>query len=256
MQRRSFLWGASAAACPICAGLVGRNAVASEEAPHWSYAGSTGPADWGSLSPDYATCSSGTAQSPIDLGNAFRGRIPPTDIAWHAVDRYGVVNNGHTIQVNVPPGSSITLLDNTYSLLQFHFHHASEHTIHGEHFPLEAHFVHQAGDGSLSVVGVLFEDGPENPELVPIWDVMPTEPGEVDVAGRRIDPNGLLPPSRSAYLYYGSLTTPPCSETVTWLVLSTPMSASAAQIDDFDAVFRANYRPVQSLNRRLLLLGG
>ena len=256
MQRRSFLLGASVAACPVCAGLAGRQALGSEDAAHWSYAGSTGPADWGSLSPDYATCSSGTAQSPIDLGNAFRGQIPSTDIAWHAVDRYSVVNNGHTIQVNVPEGSRITLLDKTYSLLQFHFHHASEHTIDGQHYPLEAHFVHQAEDESLSVVGVLFEDGADNPELAAIWGVMPTAPGEVDVVDRRVDPNGLLPRSRSAYLYYGSLTTPPCSEVVTWFVFSTPMSASAGQIEDFDAVFSANYRPVQPLNRRLLLLGG
>ena len=256
MRRRDFLMSTSAVACPLCVGLASHRAFGSEESPHWSYSGDEGPGHWGSLSPDYAACSGGAEQSPIDLAGAIQAEIAPADIAWRAMSQYGVVNNGHTIQVNVPEGNRTTVLGKDYAMLQFHFHHASEHTMDGQHFPLEAHFVHRAADGSLSVIGVLFAQGAENAALSTVWSVMPTAPGDVNVDGRPVDPIGMLPEARSAYLYYGSLTTPPCSEVVTWVVMSTPITASAGQIAEFDAVYRANYRPVQPLNRRLLLLGG
>ena len=256
MKRRTVLSRGGAITCSACAALASRHALGSEQSAHWSYAGSTGPAQWGSLSNDYVTCSSGSAQSPVDLTNAVRAEVPPADIAWHAMGQYGVVNNGHTIQVNVPDGNALTLLDRHYDLLQFHFHHDSEHTVNGAHYPMEAHFVHRSTDGSLAVVGVFLDDGPANRALETIWGIMPTEPGEIDVADRPVDPNDLLPAARSAFLYYGSLTTPPCSEVVTWMVLDTPISASARQIAEFDAIYNANYRPVQPLNRRLLLFGG
>lgn len=255
LRRRAFLTGAAAVACPLCAGLASRTVLGSESGhPTWSYGGATGPAEWGSLSADYAVCSSGRAQSPIDLTHAVRAQIPATDIAWQTFSHYGVLNNGHTIQVNVPEGSRVTLLGKDYALKQFHFHRVSEHTVNGEHYPMEAHFVHQADDDSLAVIGVFLEEGAENAALVPIWQVMPTDHGEVDVTDRAVDPNALLPGARSAYLYHGSLTTPPCSQVVTWYVFDTPATASAQQIAAFDALYPDNYRPLQPLNRRFLLL--
>ncbi len=256
MRRRNFLMSTSAVACPLCIGLAGRRAFGSEEAPHWSYSGEEGPGRWGSLSPDYAACSGGAEQSPIDLAGAIQAEMSPADIAWQPMSQFGVVNNGHTIQVNVPEGNRTTVLGKDFGMLQFHFHHDSEHTLNGQRFPLEAHFVHRAADSSLSVVGVLFEEGAENAALSTVWGAMPTAPGEVDIDGQPVDPNAMLPEARSAYLYYGSLTTPPCSEVVTWVVMSAPMTASAGQIADFAALYNANFRPLQPLNRRLLLLGG
>lgn len=256
MQRRMLIKAGTAIACPLCVGLATRRAFGSETAGHWSYAGDTGPDRWGSLSPDYAACADGIGQSPIDLSDAIRAEIPPADIAWQAMDTYGVLNNGHTIQVNAPGGNRVTVLGKPFSLLQFHFHHSSEHTIDGTQFPLEAHFVHRSDDQSLSVIGVMIDEGAENAALATIWSLMPHEESEIEITNRPLDPNALLPGSRSAYLYYGSLTTPPCSEVVTWVVLDTPVTASASQIAAFADLFPGNFRPVQPLNRRLLLFGG
>lgn len=218
---------------------------------HWSYDGASGPDHWGDLKAEYEACAAGAQQSPIDFRDVRSADLAAPQVNWHAFTGQ-VINNGHTIQVNVAPGSSMVLEGKTYQLLQFHFHHASEHTVDGKHYPLEAHFVHQAEDGTLGVLGVFFEEGASNPLLDHILALAPTGEGEAEET-LQVDPFALLPTDLRMYRYEGSLTTPPCSEVVEWVVFKQPMQASKTQLNAFAALFDHNYRPVQSLNRRYVL---
>ena len=228
--------------------LVG---AAARSQPHWGYEGAHGPEHWGSLDPGFAACSEGTRQSPIDLAEAEPGDLP--DIAFdYAPSAISIGNNGHTIQVDYQPGSGIVLEGTRYGLRQFHFHHPSEHTVEGGSFPLEMHLVHSAADGALAVVGVLFEEGPPNEALGPVWERLPAEPGPTAVVPGMVDAAALLPQRKTTWRYAGSLTTPPCTEGVSWLVMTEPLTVSAEQVGAFTAIFPGNARPVQPRHGRRL----
>jgi carbonic anhydrase len=250
MDRRQFLRGfaASACLCPACA-TVAR----ASEAPHWSYEGHGAPKEWGSLSPEYAACSAGKEQSPIDLKGPIPAMLRPPVINWQP-GPCEVLNNGHTIQVNCSPGSNLVLDGMVYDLLQFHFHRPSEHTIEGIVFDMEAHFVHKAPTGGLAVLGVMISKGAANTALEPVWKVMPDKAGAKVAMDQPLNPVTLLPTDSTTYRYAGSLTTPPCSEVVSWVVYRQAVTASDEQIKRFAALFPNNARPVQPLNRRKLLL--
>jgi Carbonic anhydrase len=254
MNRRTFFRGAvGVLACPLCAGLLGRTATAADAAHHWTYEGAEGPDAWGKIDPTYAACSTGTQQSPVDLSGAVVAEINAGDIGWQPIGDAVILNNGHTIQVNTPGAGGLTLDGAEYTLAQFHFHHMSEHTVNGTRFPMEAHFVHKAANGgSLAVVGVFIIEGADNAALKPIWATMPAQTGEKPLAGL-LNAKDLLPGSTGAYRYEGSLTTPPCSEIVNWVVMREPIAASTAQIAAFAKLFPDNARPVQALNRRFIL---
>ncbi|EWY37061.1 hypothetical protein N825_21690 [Skermanella stibiiresistens SB22] len=245
------------AACPICATVA--RAVAGEAhhgagggAPRWTYEGAEGPERWGVLTPEFRSCSLGLEQTPIDINKAIRAETGALDVSFVPAPAT-VVNNGHTIQVNCGSGSHSVISGIRHELLQFHFHHPSEHLLSGKAFQMECHFVHKAASGALAVIGVLINAGAANTALDPVWDVMPTKAGEeVGLAGV-FDPAPLLPVQRAHYRYVGSLTTPPCSEGVTWTILGAPIEASTAQIARFAALFPNNARPVQGRNRRFLL---
>jgi carbonic anhydrase len=214
---------------------------------HWGYTGAHGPQHWGDT---YATCR-GAAQSPIDI----RQTRPATSGAPIALDYrdsvLSVVNNGHTIQVDYEPGSSITVGGTRYELLQFHFHRPAEERVQGRVYALDAHLVHRAADGTLAVVAVLFDEGARQPTIDTIWRQLPRTSGEQrTVSNVMINAGGLLPADRSYYAYMGSLTTPPCSEDVRWHVLKTPSSVSTMQLHLFP--FPMNARPVQPLNGRVV----
>lgn len=228
------------------------NAKSSTPAPgHWSYGGEGGPAHWGEISADNKPCAAGMQQSPIDLAGAMPASIPAAQPHWLPVHGGMVVNNGHTIQVDVADGGGIMLDGKHYVLKQFHFHHPSEHTIDGKQFPLEVHFVHAAKDGELAVIGVMFMEGSANPNLDAIWATAPVKEGKAAVAFD-IDPSKFIP-AGSAFRYEGSLTTPPCSETVHWTVMAAPQTISPSQVAAFTTLFPWNARPVQPLNRRYVL---
>lgn len=254
IDRRSFVRHAMGVAmCPICAGLLGGKALASDAKPHWTYKGAAGPADWGDLDPAFAVCRTGAQQSPIDLAHAIPTEIAAGSVKWQPASQAVILNNGHTIQVNTPDAGTLVLDANPYTLAQFHFHHGSEHTVDGVKFPMEAHFVHKAADGkSLTVLGVFIVEGDANSTLTSLWAAMPEEEGEKPLKGS-VDPRGLLPAAMTAYRYEGSLTTPPCSEIVNWVVLKEPITASQAQVAAFAKLFPDNARPVQALNRRFIL---
>lgn len=220
--------------------------------PNWGYDGDGGPAHWGDLAPEYAVCAAGKAQSPIDLIAAAVTDSAPVSVHYQPSPLV-ILNNGHTVQVNVSPGSTLNNGSGEFALLQIHFHTPSEHTINGAGFPLAAHFVHRDSNGGLGVLGVLFEEGAVNEGLQVLINNLSTEVSEPrTIDGVEWNPAALLSDDLSVYRYSGSLTTPPCSEGVGWNVLSDVQQASAEQIAALSMVMGANARPVQALNGRSL----
>jgi carbonic anhydrase len=219
---------------------------------HWSYSGAEGPAHWAQLDHSYATCSDGHAQSPIDIKDAKPADLPPLQFDYGAAPQ-SIVNNGHTIQVTFGAGNTLRVGDKTYTLKQFHFHHPSEEAIDGRHSDMVMHLVHDDGSGHLAVVAVLFKVGAANPALDAVWSKMPRESGKtVELSGAALKLADLLPADRGYYSYTGSLTTPPCSEGVTWYVLKTPLTLSSQQLASFSKLYPHNARPTQPLSGRVV----
>ncbi len=217
---------------------------------HWGYEGSNGPHFWGDLKSEYGTCKDGKQQSPIDISAAIVTTLSriQTDYRDTPLD---IVNNGHTIQVNYQAGSSITIGGKQFELLQFHFHSPSEHTVGGKAYPMVAHLVHKAADGQLGVIGILLKEGQANALIDQIWGHLPPHAGEKAVIeGEAINVSDLLPKDMTYFNYGGSLTTPPCSEGVNWMLLATPVALSAEQIEQFRALYAFNARPIQPVNGR------
>jgi carbonic anhydrase len=240
--------------------LVAKSVVA--EGVHWGYGESDGPALWHTLHPSFEICRDGRQQSPIDLGAATTGQQIPLEFSYapgqlriarheHVVD---ILNNGHTIQVDYDEGSTLTVRGVSYELVQYHFHAPSEHTVDGLPYAMEMHLVHQAEDGRLLVVGVLIEPGAYNSAFEPVWRHLPREVGEAKhLEHVVVNIDDLLPAERSSVRYMGSLTTPPCSEGVKWLVMAKPVSLSVEQIRAFTSIVQGNNRPIQPLNDRATL---
>lgn len=224
---------------------------------HWSYDGDGAPTKWGKLKADYKTCAIGKAQSPIDIPSAKAAKGDGAIAFDYKAAPLKVIDNGHTIQVNIDAGSSITVGGKSYELKQFHFHRPSEEKIDGKSFEMVAHLVHKSADGKLAVVAVLFKQGAENAVLNNIWANLPNEVNKENVvAGASVDVAALLPASRTYFNFPGSLTTPPCSEEVNWFVLGTPVEASRVQLARFGALYPMNARPTQPLNGRKIIAAG
>ncbi|MDC8759520.1 carbonic anhydrase [Janthinobacterium fluminis] len=224
-------------------------ALAEDKPAHWTYQGHGGPAHWSELDEGFSGCKLGKQQSPIDIRGARQAKLAPIDFAY-APGGASVVNNGHTVQVNLAEGGAIRLADGDYKLLQFHFHTPSEEKVNGVSYPLVAHFVHKSEAGKLAVVAVLFQKGASNPALRGVFDALPAKANESRELDEGINPEAVLPARRGYYAYVGSLTTPPCSEGVLWHVLKQPVSLSAAQLKSFQKLYPMNARPVQALNGR------
>jgi carbonic anhydrase len=233
-------------------------AVAFSQAPattgaRWNYSNESGPARWGELEPAFALCATGVNQSPIDLGATIESELPPLEIAYGRAGTE-ILNNGHTIQVNVEPGNILTVDGKKFTLKQFHFHSPSEHTVMDKPYALEAHFVHSDDDGHIAVIGILFREGEANPEVAKLWGAMPTKPGPARALPEPVDPSALLPSKRDYFRYNGSLTTPPCTEGVRWFVMKEPLTVSKAQVFHFLSTMHGfNNRPVQPVNARPIL---
>ena len=232
-------WLASAAIAPALA-----------QHHHWSYSGEGAPSHWGELDPEFASCASGKSQSPIDLPRSAKGENKPLRFEYRPGGTR-IVNNGHTVQVEYAPGSTLVIDGQPYELKQFHFHAPSENTIAGKHYPMEGHLVHADKDGHLAVVAVMFSEGKPNPAVETLWANMPAKESEEHAFTQPLDASALLPAGRHYYRFAGSLTTPPCSEGVTWIVLSQPVTVSRKQLAAFTHTMgHANNRPVQPLNAR------
>jgi carbonic anhydrase len=220
----------------------------SDAAPHWTYEGEEGPAHWGELE-GYAICSDGKSQSPIDISAPAEQDL--SNISFHyQPSEVNILNNGHTVQVNYDSGSYMELDGTRYDVMQFHYHAPSEHTINGEAFAAEVHIVHKDANDGLAVVGVLLQEGAQNDAFSPFIDNLPAEKTDAKDAGIKIDAAAFLPAVQTTYRYDGSLTTPPCSEGVKWLLMTTPVTLSAAQLTTLESIFEKNNRPVQPLGER------
>ena len=261
---------ASALFVAACSATAPTTSVTPAPAPpavhekHWAYASTpetVGPAEWGSL-PGDAACATGTRQSPIDLATKAPFPVEAKDLP-NLVFHYGttslhLVNNGHTVQADVDKGSTVEIDGAVWTLLQFHFHSPSEHTLDGLHYPMEMHLVHAGPDGKPGlVVGVFLVQGGDTPALAPIFANIPRETGgRKDDAAVKVDLANILPADRTYLAYGGSLTTPPCTEGIRWYVLKMPDGISAEQLQAFGSLphMVPNNRPVQPLAGRKILL--
>jgi carbonic anhydrase len=221
---------------------------------HWSYDGERGPEHWAQLTPDYAACGSGHQQSPINITGAEEGSLESIHFEYKP-SLLRIVDNGHTVQVNYAPGSFISVFGKKYNLVQLHFHHPSEEQVNGESFELVAHLVHEDSEHHKAVVAVLFHTANSNPLVKTLFTSIPNEKGKERVTSKMINAVDLLPSSRAYFTFSGSLTTPPCTEGVTWFVLRTPMTLSRAELALFSERYPHNARPIQALNSRRILQG-
>ncbi len=219
---------------------------------HWSYDGENGPQAWGQLKPEFKLCASGQRQSPINIDESLTLQGPAEPLQFnYRPSSASVVNNGHTIQVDLQGDNSVTVRGSSYKLLQFHFHAPSEESVNGQGFAMVAHLVHQNAEGQLAVVSVLLQAGAANALIHKVWTYMPLDTlDRVRIPTGLIDMNELLPTDQRYYQFIGSLTTPPCSEGVLWLVLKQPSPVSPAQIRLFTQLFPHNARPLQPLHGR------
>lgn len=250
---------ATACAASLLTGLAGAGEPVHADAGHaapWDYSEKSGPTHWGELDPAYVLARIGGSQSPVDIapGSAIAADLPPLVVEGRDTPLH-LINNGHTVEALCPGGAAFRYLGRDYSLLQFHFHAPSEHTVAGRHAEVELHFVFSDGDGHLAVLGVLFEQGEaEHPEVADLLthEALARPGGETDVPGL-VDVTQFLPPHRDYFTYDGSLTTPPATEGVRWFVFKEPLHLTRRQIERIDEVYFSNNRPTQPLNARFVL---
>ncbi|HDS9361323.1 TPA: carbonic anhydrase family protein [Enterobacter chengduensis] len=224
-------------------------------ASHWSYEGEGSPEHWGELDDAYKMCQTGMNQSPVNIDSTVKAHISP--LQTHYSDGpVTLTNNGHTIQAGekAETRDSITLDKQSWTLQQFHFHAPSENTVHGKKYAMEMHLVHKNDKGEPVVVAVMFDKGAANAELEKLWRVMPEQAEKNVSITENLDLNKLLPKDKTYWRFSGSLTTPPCSEGVTWVVLKHPLTVSVEQLAKFThTMHHDNNRPVQSLHGRLVV---
>lgn len=220
---------------------------------HWEYEGTHGPANWGTLDTAYKTCLVGKQQSPIDIRHVQSAATLPGITFSYQPAPLRVIDNGHTIQVIYAPGSFITVGNQKYELQQFHFHHPAEERVFGKPYPMVAHLVHTNASGQLAVVAVLLTEGAANLAVERVWKYLPDEKGKELAPDKvTVNANDLLPAMRGYYTFDGSLTTPPCSEGVTWFVLKDPSQVSSEEIATFAQRYAHNARPLQPVNGRTI----
>ena len=233
--------------------ITAGSALASGHGGHWGYSGEGGPEHWGNLDPAFEMCGKGVNQSPINLTDFVESELAPITFNYSGLATE-VVNNGHAIQANYAAGFTITIDGKTFELKQFHFHSPSENHLNGKSYPMEAHFVHLDKDGNIAVVGVFFEIGDANPGIAKLWKQMPKEEGGKAALAAQVKADDVLPADRDYYRFNGSLTTPPCSEGVYWLMMKKVMTVSEDQVKQFtDVMGHPNNRPIQPTDARPVL---
>jgi len=243
--------GTAAKVAKLRADKAAAGQVPDGHAAHWGYGGAGGPEQWGQLKPEFSTCSTGTRQSPIDIRSGVKVDLEPIQFDYRP-SGFRVIDNGHTIQVNVEGGNSIEVQGRRYDLVQFHFHRPSEERIDGRQFDMVAHLVHKDPEGRLAVIAVLLDRGSAHPLVQTVWNNLPLEKGSEVAVRATLDMNHLLPADRRYFTYMGSLTTPPCSEGVLWMVMQQPVPIATEQIGVFSRLYPMNARPIQQAAGRLI----
>lgn len=222
----------------------------------WDYQGPRGASHWSSLDPAYANCNGGREQSPIDIRNPRKANLPPLRFEYRSEPAGYVINNRYTLRVNYHDapgtGSFLVIGKKRYQLIQFHFHHPSEEAVDGKRYPMVLHLMHKSSDGEIVGVAVLLQTGRAAPTLQGVLDHGPATEGQTAVPGLMVDPTAMLPHEKAYYVYMGSVSAPPCTEGVRWIVLKTPVQVSAAQVAAFAKLFPDDARPLQPLNGRIV----
>lgn len=218
---------------------------------HWSYEGDSGPANWSKINVDWAKCGNGNRQSPIDIRDGMKVELEQISFDYHP-SSFNVVDNGHTVQVGVSGGNYITVQNRMFELQQFHFHRPSEERINGKAFEMVVHLVHRDAEGRQAVLALLLERGVPQATIQTVWNNLPLEKFETMHPSILLDPAEMLPARRDYYTYMGSMTEPPCSEGVLWLVMKQPVQASPAQMALFSRLYPLNARPIQPGNGRII----
>jgi carbonic anhydrase len=239
----------------FCALALLMSTAAQEQHPQhiWDYGDALGPNHWGDLKPEFAPCKTGHHQSPIDIRDPQKADLPLIQFDYKP-SPLQIIDNGHTIMINYAPGSSISVGGKKYALKQFHFHRPSEEKINGKSFDMSLHLVHMDETGKLAVIAVLLQQGQDNPLVRELWNDLPKEKEKEEFLGNvQIDASWILPSDRRYYTFSGSLTTPPCSEDVTWFVLEHSTTVSAEEIERFSKLYRNDARPTQPLYDRIVL---
>lgn len=233
------------------AGKAGDKSAKPEAHRHWAYQGPGGPEHWHELNPEFKQCGLGKRQSPIDIRDGIPVELDPIQFDYK-LSAFRVIDNGHTVQVNVESGNRILVNGRRYELVQFHFHRPSEERLNGRQFEMVVHLVHKDLEGKLAVVAVLIEEGKGHPIVQQVWNNLPLEKHTEQAGLQGIDLLQLLPDDRRYVTYMGSLTTPPCTEGVLWMVLKKPVSVSDQQLAIFSRLYPMNARPTQALGDRLI----
>jgi carbonic anhydrase len=226
-----------------------------EKHERWTYEGETGPEHWVEIEKE-CECN-GNQQSPInivDIDVIDDTTLTPIDIHYSSqVKIHEITNNGHTIQYNFEHGDYIILNNNKYELKQIHFHEGSEHTINGIRYPLEMHLVHLNDVNEIAVLAVMAKEGKRSDSFTFLEKYLPVGNGETKLIHADFDLNLNLPSNRDYYTYNGSLTTPPCTQNVTWFIYKTPIIVSVNQVKRLQKSLPLNnYRGEQSINERTI----
>lgn len=218
---------------------------------HWSYEGETGPQNWARLNPEFASCGSGSRQSPIDIRGGIKVELEPIQFDYRP-GYFRIVDNGHSIQASFGAGLAISVMGRRYELQQLHFHRPSEERFDGRPFDMDVHLVHKDLDGRIAVVAIELVRGSAHPLVQTLWNNLPLEKNDSFSPSVAINPADLLPADRGYFTYMGSLTTPPCTEGVLWLVMKQPVTVSDEQIEVFSRFYRNNARPIQNSGERII----
>ncbi len=217
---------------------------------HWDYLGVENPSHWGMLSKEYRACETGNRQSPINITMTHHGDHHQKLEFHYQTSQLHEMNNGHTIQVSHVSGCRVDLNNHQYKLRQFHFHAPSEHHIEGKAFPMEMHLVHQDERGHVLVIAVMMETDATQPVLNKLWKWLPAQSEKEVSIPLELSLSNILPSNTHHYTYSGSLTTPPCTEGVQWIVLKEPMHITQHDVDQFVHIIGHNARPIQPLGNR------
>lgn len=227
------------------------NMVTQAQTDEWGYNRQNGPKKWGELSDEFVLCKTGKNQSPINI-EATATAKPKIEFSY-GYTPLKIINNSHTVEIVYEPGSQIKIEGETYKLQQFHFHSPSEHHLDGKTYPMEVHLVHKSSDGQFAVIGVFMKEGKENEFIKSLWPHAPKKKQENLISGITVNASALPPEDQIYYNYTGSLTTPPCTENVNWIIFQKPIEVSRQQIKTFHTLYNGNARPIQPLNDRQVL---
>ncbi|MYC33724.1 MAG: carbonic anhydrase family protein [Chloroflexi bacterium] len=222
------------------------------EAVRWGYNGSEGPEHWGCLSEAYRSCSEGVEQSPVNITGCVASEGAHIEFAYSG-RAIAARNNGHTVYLDFPPGSALVADGSRYELQGVHYHSPGEHQVDGERFATELHLVHQDTDANLAVVGLLFRLGNPSPLVQALLDAAPQTVGSVALQDGPTT-SDYLPAPLNYFGYDGSLTTPPCTEGVHWIVMQSVGTVSPEQVERLQTITGGpNNRPVQPIGERKIL---